>query len=59
MSDQIDEEVRQQDAFVKELGMLVERYLNEWDLSVPSVIGVLEMVKLDLFVHGTTALEEE
>jgi hypothetical protein len=59
MSEQVQEEVRQQDAFAKELGMLVERYINEWDLSVVSIIGVLETVKLDLFTGATTTDDEE
>jgi len=39
----------QQDALADDLVRLIERYRAEWDLSLASIIGCLEMVKLELF----------
>ena len=39
----------QQDAFQADLEALIQRYKDEWGLSVGSAIGVLDIVKLDLW----------
>ena len=36
-------------AFVLEIGSVVDRFRMEFDLPVASVIGCLEMVKMDIF----------
>ena len=41
-----------QDAFQTELQMLIDRFIDNWDLSVASAVGVLEMVKLDLYAQS-------
>jgi hypothetical protein len=40
-------------AFAKELAMLVDRYRREFQLSLASAIGTLEVVKLELYVEQT------
>ena len=42
LSDQID-------AFSDDLNRLIDRYRSEFDLTVPSVLGVLELAKLDIY----------
>ena len=49
-------------AFQGELNSLVERYAQDWDLTYVSLIGVLELQKLELAEHlfsGRGGQEEE
>lgn len=47
----------QQDAFAGELWSLIDRYRDQWDLTVASAIGVLELTKMQLFTEETTTEE--
>lgn len=40
-------------ALCEELDCLVSRYCNEFDLTVPTIIGCMEMVKYDLLKETT------
>ena len=42
-------QLQQIDHFATDLDTLIHRYRCEYDLSVASVIGVLEMAKLDIY----------
>jgi len=42
-------QLKQIDHFATDLDTLIHRYRCEYDLSVASVIGVLEMAKLDIY----------
>lgn len=53
------DQIEVQDAFAKELSMLVSRFIDNWELSVASALGVLDMVKLDLFINATREEEDE
>lgn len=41
----------QQIAFETDLNNLIDRYISEFDLTLASAIGVLETVKLDLYLR--------
>lgn len=42
----------QENAFADDLGKLIDRYITEFDLTVASLIGVLECTKLELWEDG-------
>lgn len=50
---------QQQEAFASELWSLIDRYIDNFDLTVSSAIGVLETVKMQLFMNETTSQEDE
>ena len=39
----------QENAFANDLTKLIDRYLMEFDMSVPAIIGALEVAKLDVW----------
>lgn len=41
---------QQQDAFSEELYKLINRFTDEYDLTVPSIVGVIEVIKLELMM---------
>ncbi len=43
----------QTDALQAEIANLLRRYVEEFDLNVPTIIGVLEETKIDLVHDGT------
>lgn len=43
----------QTDALQAEISNLLRRYVEEFDLNVPTIIGVLEETKIDLAQDGT------
>ena len=43
----------QTDALQAEISNLLRRYVEEFDLNVPTIIGVLEETKIDLVQDGT------
>ena len=43
------DQLNQIDAFYSELDKLIDRFRNEFDLSVAAVIGCLELAKLDIY----------
>tara|TARA_S200002703_G_scaffold149235_1_gene146599 strand:- start:481 stop:693 length:213 start_codon:yes stop_codon:yes gene_type:complete len=43
----------QTDALQAEISNLLRRYVEEFDLNVPTIIGVLEEAKIDLVQDGT------
>jgi len=43
----------QTDALQAEIANLLRRYVEEFDLNVPTIIGVLEETKIDLAQDGT------
>lgn len=45
--------------FLTELNALVSRFANEYDLPYSSVIGILEIKKLDLYNQLVDQLEED
>jgi hypothetical protein len=47
----------QTDAFAQELGALVVRYLNEFDLNIQTIVGSLEEKKFDLLDSGNMTFE--
>lgn len=49
---------QQQDAFSEELYKLIDRFTDEYDLTVPSVIGVIEIVKMELMLSCAEEMEE-
>ena len=50
LSDQID-------AFSDDLYRLIDRYRSEFDLTVASVLGVLELAKLDIYRFDIAEVE--
>ena len=42
----------QENAFADDLAKLIDRYITEFDLTVASLIGVLECTKLELWEDG-------
>jgi hypothetical protein len=42
----------QENAFADDLTKLIDRYITEFDLTVASLIGVLECTKLELWKDG-------
>ena len=48
----------QQEAFAHELDALIDRFVQEFSLTVASAVGVLEMAKLDLFSREMENLPE-
>lgn len=48
-------ENEQIEAFARELSLVIERYRNEFNLCVASAIGVLETIKLELFLEQAKA----
>ena len=48
----------QQEAFAHELDALIDRFVQEFSLTVASAVGVLEMAKLDLFSREMENLSE-
>lgn len=49
----------QTDAFSIELTTIVNRYINEFDLNVTTIIGAIEEVKHDLVERGNILFEIE
>lgn len=49
----------QQDQFYLELNNLIDRFRSEYDLTVASAVGVLEVVKMELFMGEMEQNEEE
>lgn len=47
----------QTDAFTIELTTLINRYINEFDINVTTIIGALEEVKHDLIDKGNFLFE--
>jgi hypothetical protein len=47
----------QTDAFYIDLTNLVNRFINEFDLNVSTIVGVLEEKKIDLIDSGTFLFE--
>lgn len=41
----------QQEAFAEELDFLIDRFVQEFSLTVSSAVGILEMAKLALFAR--------
>jgi len=52
-------QIQQTNAFQNDLTKLIERYRSEFDLSLASAIGVLEIVKLDLYTDQLEIVVEE
>jgi hypothetical protein len=54
-------QVQQQEAFADDLEKLIQRYIDEFDLTTASAIGCLEMVKNKLLMDqmGVAYIEEE
>jgi hypothetical protein len=44
-------ESEQVEAFAYDLHKLIDRYRDEFDLTLAAAIGTLEVVKLDLYLH--------
>jgi hypothetical protein len=49
----------QQDAFANELWALIDRYRDQFDLTVSSAIDVLETVKIQVLMEETTMEGED
>ena len=43
---------QQQDAFYEEILKVVDRFTCEYDLTVPSVVGVFEVIKMELMLDN-------
>jgi hypothetical protein len=54
-------QVDQQDAFAESLERLIDRFISEFDLSLVSAIGVLEVAKNQLLMEqmGVVCVEED
>lgn len=42
----------QQDAFYEDVCKVVNRFIEEYDLTVPSVVGVFEVIKMELMLDS-------
>lgn len=49
----------QQDAFANDLWALIDRYRDQFDLTVASAIGVIETVKMQVLMEETTTEVED
>lgn len=45
-------------AFAEDLDRLIDRYASEFELTIPSVIGVLELAKFEIIKHYTQDEDE-
>lgn len=50
---------KQQDQFYEELNKVIDRYIDEYDLTIASAIGTLEMIKLELFMDQVIEPKDE
>mgnify|MGYP003675543802 CR=1 FL=1 len=50
---------QQQNAFAEDLGRLIDRYAEEFEMTFPSMVGCLELQKAKLVDFCLNDLEEE
>lgn len=50
---------QQQDCFSTELYKLIDRFTEDFDLTIPSVVGVMEVVKMELMLSCVGEVDDE
>lgn len=53
------DQLTQIDAFQNDIDNLIDRYRQEFDISVAAVIGVLELAKLDIYQNDALLFTDD